>query len=191
MVSRYCRGVHPGSRRAFTAIELMNFLALAAVLSAVGMYALARYVRHAKTVEAASSVNRIASNAVEFYDTSDGTQPAAANPAAVHAMRHFPPSAASPVPSDELTVRGHRYQSNLADWSVSPWRELHFSMVEPQSYRYQFVAEGAGATAKATVSAEGDLDGDGIRSTYALDITPDQGLAAQVSKTMTKTDGEE
>jgi hypothetical protein len=191
LVSRYRRLVHPGSRRAFTAIELMNFLALAAVLSAVGMYALARYVRHAKTVEAASSITRLASNAAEFYDASDGTQPAGASPAAVHAMRHFPPSSASPVPFDEMNVRGHRYQSNLADWSVSPWRELHFSMVQPQCYRYAFAAEGAGATAKATVTAEGDLDGDGIRSTYALEIAPDQGLAAQVSKTMTKTDAEE
>ena len=183
--------MHPGSRRAFTAIELMNFLALAAVLSAVGMYALARYVRHTKTVEAVSSVTRLAGAAAEYYDSSDGTQPAAASPAAVHAMRHFPSSATVPVPADQLTVRGHRYQSNLADWSVSPWRELHFSMVQPQYYRYNFVADGAGATATATVSAEGDLDGDGIRSTFSLDVVPDQGLAAQVSKTMTRTDMEE
>jgi hypothetical protein len=191
MVSRYRRLVHPGSRRAFTAIELMNFLALAAVLSAVGMYALARYVRHAKTVEAVSSVQRLAGAAAEFYDASDGTQPAAASPAAVHAMRHFPPSSTVPVPADELSVRGHRYQSNLADWSVSPWRELHFSMVQPQCYRYTFAAEGAGATAKATVTAEGDLDGDGVRSSFVLEVTPDQGLAAQISPTMTKTDTEE
>ncbi len=169
----------------------MNFLALAAVLSAVGMYALARYVRHAKTVEAVSSVTRLASNAAEHYDASDGTQPAAANPAAVHAMRHFPSSSAAPVPADEMAVRGHRYQSNLADWSVSPWRELHFSMVQPQCYRYAFASDGAGATAKALVTAEGDLDGDGIRSSYSLEIIPDQGLAAQVAKTMTRTDAEE
>jgi len=183
--------VHPGSRRAFTVIELMNFLGLAAVLSAVAMYGLSRYVRHAKTVEAVSSVTRLASNAAEFYDLSDGTQPAAASPAAVHAMRHFPTSSASPVPGEELSVRGCRYQSNLADWSVSPWRELHFTMVQPQSYRYVFASEGAGATAKATVTAQGDLDGDGVRSSYALEITPDQGLAASVSKSMTKTDPEE
>jgi len=183
--------VHPGSRRAFTAIELMNFLGLAAVLSAVAMYALARYVRHAKTVEAASSVTRLANNAAQFYDLSDGTQPAAASPAAVHAMRHFPTSSASPVPTEELSVRGSRYQSNLADWSASPWRELDFKMVEPQYYRYSFTSGGAGATAKATVTAQGDLDGDGVRSTYALEIVPDQGLAASVSKTMTKTDTEE
>jgi type II secretory pathway pseudopilin PulG len=189
--SRYRRLVHPGSRRAFTAIELMNFLALAAVLSAIGMYALARYVRHAKTVEAVSSVTALATSAAGYYNASDATQPAGATPAAIHAMRHFPPTANPPVPSDQDWVRGHRYQSNAADWAASPWRELRFSIVQPQCYRYSFIAEGAGATAKALVTAEGDLDGDGQRSLYSLEVMPDQGLAAQVSPTMTKTDVEE
>ena len=62
----------------------------------------------------------------------------------------------------------------------------------PESfYRYAFASDGAGATAKALVTAEGDLDGDGIRSSYSLEIIPDQGLAAQVAKTMTRTDAEE
>lgn len=175
----------------FTAIELMNFLGLAAVLSAIGMYALARYVRHAKTVEAVSSVTSLAGVAAESYNTSDATQPTGAAPHAVHAMRHFPPSSRVSVPEDALSVRGRRYQSNLADWSASPWRELRFSIVQPQCYQYSFDAEGAGATAKAQVTAQGDLDGDGIRSTYSLVITPDESLTAQVAKTMTKKDVEE
>ena len=191
MVSRYCRPVHLGSRRAFTAVELMNFLALAAVLSAIGMYALARYVQHAKTVEAVSSVTALAGRAAEYYDASDRTQPAGAEPSAVHAMRHFPPSSRVPVPSEQDSVRGRRYQSNLADWSASPWRELRFSIVQPQCFRYSFIAEGAGTTAKAVVTAEGDLDGDGARSSYSLEVTPNQGLAAQVEKTMTRKDAEE
>lgn len=183
--------MHPGPRRAFTLAELMNFLGLAAVLGAVGMYGLARYVRHAKTLEAVSSVSSIATGAAEYYNASDATQPTGALPSAMHAMRHFPPSSRDPVPADQDSVRGHRYQSNLADWSVSPWRELRFSIVQPQCYRYSFDADGAGGTAKATVSAEGDLDGDGARSLYSLDITPDQGLAAQVSPTMVRKDPEE
>lgn len=175
----------------FTAIELMNFLGLAAVLSAVGMYALARYVRHAKTAEAVSSVTSLANASADYYNASDATQPTGAAPNAVHAMRHFPPSSRVPVPEDALSVRGHRYQSNLADWSASPWRELRFSIVQPQCYQYSFEADGAGATAKALVSAEGDLDGDGIRSSLSLAVTPDEGLSAQVAKTITKKDMEE
>jgi hypothetical protein len=106
-------------------------------------------------------------------------------------MRHFPPSSRVPVPEDALSVRGHRYQSNLADWSSSPWRDLRFSIVQPQCYQYAFEAQGAGAAATALVTAQGDLDGDGIRSSYSLAITPDVGLTAQVAKTMTKQDVEE
>jgi type II secretory pathway pseudopilin PulG len=175
----------------FTAIELMNFVALAAVLSAIGMYALARYVRHAKTVEAVSSVTALAGAAAEYYNTSDATQPAGATPQAVHAMRHFPQSSRLPVPEDPLSVRGRRYQSNLADWSASPWRELRFSIVQPQCYQYSFEADGAGATAKAVVSAQGDLDDDGVRSLFSLSVLPDDALSAKVAKTMTKTDPEE
>ncbi len=169
----------------------MNFLALAAVLSALGMYALARYARHGKTVEAVSSVNSLASAAAEFYNASDATQPTGAAAQAAHAMRHFPPSARAPVPEDALSVRGKRYQSNLADWSASPWHDLRFKVVQPQCYQYAFEAQGSGATATAKVSAQGDLDGDGVRSTYSLSITPDGNLTGVVDKVMTKQDIEE
>ena len=175
----------------FSAVELMNFLALAGILSAIAMYALARYVRHGKTAEAIESVTRLANGAAEYYNRSDATQPAGASPQAVHAMRHFPPSAREPVPEDPLAVRGRRYQSNTADWSASPWRELGFSIVQPQCYQYSYEAQGAGASAQATVTARGDLDGDGTRSTYSLTIAPDETLTAQVSPEMTREDPEE
>lgn len=178
-------------RRAFSAIELMNFLALAAILSAIGMYGLARYVRHGKTAEVRESVTRLAAGAADFYNRSDATQPAGAAPQAVHAMRHFPPSSRAPVPEDPLSVRGKKYQSNAADWASSPWRDLGFSIVQPQFYQYSFEATGAGASAKATVSAEGDLDGDGTRSKHSLTVAPDESLTAIVSKDMVHVDPEE
>jgi type II secretory pathway pseudopilin PulG len=169
----------------------MNFLALASILTAIAMYALARYVRHGKTAEAVESVTRLANGAAEFYNRSDATQPAGASPEAVHAMRHFPPSARQPVPEDSLAVRGKRYQSNSADWASSPWRELGFSIVQPQCYQYAYEGGGAGASAKATVTAQGDLDGDGVRSTYSVSVTPDEALTARVAPEMTREDAEE
>ena len=156
----------------------MNFLGLAAVLSAIGMYALARYVRHAKTAEAVSSVTSLAGGRGRVLqrlgrDAADGRR-------AERRPRHAPLPAELARTGPRRTrsrVRGKRYQSNLADWSASPWRELRFSIVQPQCYQYSFEAEGAGATAKALVIAEGDLDGDGMRSTYSLEVTPDEGLS--------------
>lgn len=178
-------------RNGFTAVELLHFLALAAILTAIGMYAVARYVRHRKTVEATQSVTRLAAGAADYYNRSDATQPVGASPQAVHAMRHFPPSSRVAVPEDPLSVRGRLYQSNAADWAVSPWRELGFSIVQPQSYQYAFESQGSGASAKAQVTAQGDLDGDGTRSTYSLTIAPDPSLTAQVEPQMTREDPEE
>jgi hypothetical protein len=169
----------------------MNFLALAAILSAIGMFGLARYVKHGKTAEARESVTRLAGGAAEYYNRSDATQPAGAAPQAVHAMRHFPPSSRAPVPEDPLSVRGKKYQSNTADWAGSPWRELGFSIVQPQCYQYSFEASGSGGNARATVIAQGDLDGDGTRSKYSLTIIPDENLTAVVAKEIVREDPEE
>lgn len=177
--------------RGFSAVELMNFVALASILTAIAMYALARYVRHGKTAEAVESVTRLAQGAADYYNRSDATQPAGAAPQAVHAMRHFPPTARGSVPEDPLSVRGQRYQSNSADWAASPWRELGFSIVQPQCFQYSYEAGGAGATATATVTARGDLDGDGTRSSYALSVEPDETLTAQVAAKMVREDPEE
>lgn len=168
----------------------MNFVALAAVLSAVGMYALARYVRHGKTAEAVESVTRLGAGAVEFFDASDATQPAGASKQDVHAMRHFPPSSRAPVPEDAMSVRGQKYQSNGADWSGSPWKELRFSIIQPQCYQYNFRSQGTGSSAQAVVTAEGDLDGDGRRSSYSITVEPDEALSAKVGK-LQKQDAEE
>lgn len=169
----------------------MNFFALAAILTAIGMYALARYVRHGKTAEAHESVTRLAAGAADYYNRSDATQPAGAAPQAVHAMRHFPPSSRAPVPEDPLNVRGRKYQSNALDWAVSPWQDLRFSIVQPQCYQYSFESQGSGASAKAHVNAEGDLDGDGTRSRYSLSVAPDESLTALVATEMDRTDPEE
>ena len=169
----------------------MNFLALAAILTAIGMYGLARYVRHGKTAEARESVKRLASGAADYYNRSDATQPTGAAPSAIHAMRHFPPSSKTPVPDDALSVRGKKYQSNSMDWASSPWRDLNFNLVQPQCYQYSFDASGAGAAARAVVTAEGDLDGDGTRSKYTLSITPDESLTATVAKEIERIDPEE
>lgn len=176
--------------RGFSVVELLNFLALAAMLSAIAMYALARYVRHAKTVEAVSSLESLATATAEYYNGSDATQPAGATPQAVHAMRHFPPSSRVPVPADALNVRGKRYQSSMADWAVSPWKDLHFTLVQPQYFQYSFEASGAGPSAKAIITAEGDLDGDGGRSLYAITVEPNAQLTAQITP-MTRRDAEE
>jgi hypothetical protein len=116
---------------------------------------------------------------VAYYEASDATQPVGTSPDNAHAMRHFPPSSTRSVPPSLEDVKGKKYQSAAADWAVTPWRELQFSIPQPQYYAYSYASEGAGATAKATAVARGDLDGDGVTATYSVTITPDAKFRAQ------------
>jgi type II secretory pathway pseudopilin PulG len=167
--------------RGFTIFELLNLVALIGILSAIGMYALARYVRHSKTAEAIGSLTTLAHQTAAYYDASDATQPAGTTPDNAHAMRHFPPSSTASVPPKVDDIRGKKYQSTQADWAASPWHELQFSIPQPQYYAYSYVSEGAGATAKATAFAKGDLDSDGNVATYSITVTPDANYHAQVA----------
>ncbi len=177
--------------RGFSVIELMNFLALAGILGAISMFGLARYVRHTKTAEAIGSVTTIAQESAAYYNGSDATQPAGTIPEAAHAMRHFPAPSSRSVPADLDAVRGKRYQSAGADWAGSPWRDLRFSIPQPQYYAYSYESQGTGATAKATAVATGDLDGDGVSSKYRLSVAPDGAFVAQVSTNLQKDEPEE
>jgi len=170
----------PRGVRAFTVFELMNFIALLGLVSGIAMYALARYVRHSKTADAVGSLSTLAKASAAYYEASDATQPVGTSPDNAHAMRHFPPTSTRSVPPSLEDVRGKRYQSAAADWAMTPWHELQFSIPQPQYYEYSYVSEGAGATAKATAVAKGDLDGDGIAATYSITIAPDGQFRAQV-----------
>ena len=176
--------------RAFTIFELLNLLDLTGLISGIAMYALARYVRHTKTTEAIASLNTLAKASVAYYDASDATQPVGTIPDAAHAMRHFPPPSTQSVPPRLDDVRGKRYQSAAADWAASPWHELQFSIPGPQCYAYSYDATGAGATAKAVMTARGDLDGDGSVGTYSVPVTPDMNFNAQIGA-LIKADADE
>jgi type II secretory pathway pseudopilin PulG len=174
----------------------MNAVALVAILSAIAMYGLSKYVRHSKTLEAEGTVESLAAAAAAYYDASDAEQPAGTTPDAAKAMRHFPPPSKASVPADVASVSGTKYQSALADWQGSPWRELRFTITQPQNYAYSFDSQGTGLNAFAVVTARGDLDGDGseptgARSTFRLKVSPDATFHAKVAPAMEKIEPEE
>jgi type II secretory pathway pseudopilin PulG len=174
------RFTHSRGGRAFTVFELLNLIALLGIVSGIAMYTLARYVRHSKTADAVGSLSTLAKASAAYYEASDATQPVGTSPDNAHAMRHFPPSSTRSVPPTLDDVKGKRYQSAAADWLMTPWHELQFSIPQPQYYADSYVSEGAGATAKATAIAKGDLDGDGTAATYSITIAPDGSFRPQI-----------
>jgi len=173
--------------RGFGLIEAMNFATLALVIGAIAVAGVARYMRHARAAEAAASVTAIGTGCVAAFDRSDANEPSSGG----HASRRFPTSASQTVPSDRTTVSGRRYQSASYEWDTVPWRELKFSMNQPQAYAYGFTSEGVGAEASAKATAEGDLDGDKEFSRYVLRVLPDASLSARVAGQIDIENGDE
>lgn len=69
------------------------------------------------------------------------------------------------VPRDPASVRGKKYESKRTDWTDDPgWSCVGFEMNAAQHYQYRFETVGDDVTA----IAEGDLDGDGVRSRFEL-----------------------
>ena len=132
------------------------------------MYAFARYVRHSKTaggdwfaLDAREGIGRLLRSVRR--DPARRDEPGqCARDAALSAVVN----AERPPRLDD--VKGKQYQSSAADWAMTPWHELQFSIPQPQYYAYSYASEGAGSTAKATATARGDLDGDGVSSTYSI-----------------------
>ena len=74
-------------------------------------------------------------------------------------------SAKNTVPAAASSIRNMKYVSRPDEWGGSPtegWRCLKFEMSEPQFYMYGYKSDGT----SFTVTAQGDLDGDGKLSTF-------------------------
>lgn len=177
--------------RGFTLGEVLNFLGLAAILAALGMYGLSRYLKYSKATEGVTSTTAIAQAAANYYNDSDAKQPAGTKPDSAKAMRHFPASSRTSVPANFDDVKGKRYQSAIGDWSVSPWLDMRFTLSTPQYYAYSFESQGSGPSAQATAEAKGDLDGNGKNSTFRVTVTPDSEGNAKVDPNVVPIDPEE
>jgi type IV pilus assembly protein PilA len=136
----------------FTLVELMIVVAIVGVLAVLAVYGVRKYLANAKSVEARNALGQIAKDA--------STAEAAANA--------FCPNAPM-VPSDLASVQGKKYQSTKADWNQAGWRCLMFSLEMPQYYAYSYTTVTTdGNSGGFTAYAYGDLDGNGIYSTFSV-----------------------
>jgi prepilin-type N-terminal cleavage/methylation domain-containing protein len=148
----------------FTLIELMVVVAIMGLLSAVAMPAFTRLVNRSKTAEVAGNLDSMFKSAAAYYTSERSGQGQVSTTSG-----HCTVEDGGPVP-----LLPHNYKQ---DFPLDPtFRSLGFHVADLVYYSYGLASDSglsrcdhsASEVSVYTFYANGDLDGDGILSTFEL-----------------------
>jgi type IV pilus assembly protein PilA len=135
-------------------------------VSAMGIFGVRRYLASAKTAEAKHTVGELGRRLARYAED--------------HRKAPRFPASTGRVPAE--VPRGKAYVAGAGDWGGATWKALGFSMEGKQYYSYEIATSADGRT--ATVSAYGDLNGDGVTSRFQLKVVVGKDGSVSVSPQM-------
>jgi hypothetical protein len=144
-------GTRSHAVRSLTPIEAAIAFALGGSILAVAVPEFVRGLHASRLAEPVDGLKRIAASAIVLASTPD------------HA---FPPSA--PLTPPEVP-RGVRADDPQGVWDQPTWRALGFSFDHPHAFSFAFDSSQTGPSSHFRATAHGDLDGDGVLSTFEIE----------------------
>jgi hypothetical protein len=149
-------------------------VAYAGIMAAVAIPSFIKYTRKSKTVESTEALDKMVVGAKMYFQADHYDQGGTMLP------KQFPPASKDWVPARTCCQQGGKCQPDATAWGASPWRELHFQLMDPHYFQYRFVSEGVGKDARFIAEARGDLDCNGVFSNYKMIGTVDQEWGVRV-----------
>lgn len=155
-------GLSPARARGFSSVEIAVAISVIGSLLAVAVPAFVRNVSASHLVEATDGIARIQEGAIAFVK-SDGRLPDAT------------PLTPAAVP------RAERVLDPPGTWDAPGWRAVHFTAApDGMSHRYSFAMDRPTAN-ELIAHAHGDLDGDGVVSSFEAHVVQDGSEARSIA----------
>ncbi len=138
-----------------------NLPLAAGVAAAVAIPAFMKYVRRSKTTEASMNLRMLSDSALAYHYTEFADRQGNILPPGF-------PASAPPTPARPHCAEGdeHGFVPQPGDWDHPTWQALNFALDQPHNYQYSVTVEGQGPGATFEARAVGDLNCDGVFSTF-------------------------
>jgi hypothetical protein len=156
----YIRAVRP-----LSALEAASGISILGSVLAVAAPTFVKNLHASRLIEPIDGLNRIAARATSL---------AAAEPA----ESAYPESTTL---TPERVPRGSPATDPAGTWETPTWRLLDFSFSTPHSYSFAFESRNAPGDARFRAVAHGDLDGDGLLSTFEVTGESKDGMTPTIA----------